>query len=102
MLLRGNLIHNVVVFDDPSEDLLNWYKRNEVVDDIVLLPDDQIHRAQCGATWDGTRIIRLKPWPSWVLNENYDWVAPVPYPAEDNGEDYVWNEAQQKWVVRDY
>lgn len=101
MLLRGQLIHNIIIFDDPSEDLLNWFKKNEQVDDIVPLPETQEGRAQIGATWDGTRIIRLKPWPSWVLNEDYDWVAPIPYPADDEN-DYVWNEKEQKWVLRDY
>lgn len=36
------------------------------------------------------------PHPSWVLDNNYDWRAPVPYP-EDGG-NYMWNEQTLDWI----
>lgn len=50
------------------------------------------------------RVVRLaemeaiKPYPSWTLNE-YDsqWEAPVAKPTD--GQEYVWNETDQIWVV---
>lgn len=33
------------------------------------------------------------PYPSWVLNADYDWEAPVPKPEGD----YAWNEETQAW-----
>ena len=37
-----------------------------------------------------------KPYPSWVLDENAQWQAPVPMP--DDGEMYSWDEDAQSWV----
>jgi hypothetical protein len=39
-------------------------------------------------------FIRPKPFPSWSLNENFDWVAPLPKPEGV----YDWDEANQVWV----
>jgi hypothetical protein len=36
-----------------------------------------------------------KPYPSWSLDENFDWQPPVPRPSEGA---YVWNETNQEWI----
>ena len=36
-----------------------------------------------------------KPFPSWRINDEHDWEAPVPYPQEIGY--FVWNEEQQRW-----
>jgi hypothetical protein len=36
-----------------------------------------------------------QPYPSWVLNENYLWQAPIQMPKTGN---YLWNESTQSWV----
>jgi hypothetical protein len=36
------------------------------------------------------------PYPSWVLDANYDWQAPTPKPDDDN--DYYWDEESLTWV----
>lgn len=41
-------------------------------------------------------FISPQPFPSWSLNENYDWQAPVEYPSD--GKDYMWNEGGKEWV----
>jgi hypothetical protein len=41
-------------------------------------------------------FISPKPFESWSLDENYDWQAPIDYPAD--GKDYLWDEANQAWV----
>jgi len=54
--------------------------------------------AGIGYTYDETRdaFIPLKPYASWVLNENScHWDAPVSYP--NDGKDYKWNEATTSW-----
>lgn len=55
--------------------------------------------ADIGYTYDEIAdvFIAPRPWPSWTLNENYDWVAPVPVPEED-GVAYLWDEEAQEWV----
>lgn len=41
-------------------------------------------------------FIAPQPFPSWSLDSNYDWKAPVEYPAD--GKFYLWDESNQVWV----
>jgi hypothetical protein len=41
-------------------------------------------------------FIAPQPFPSWTLNANCQWEAPVPMPADNNP--YVWNEGLLRWV----
>jgi len=54
--------------------------------------------AGVGFTYDATAdvFIEPKPFPSWSLDENYDWQAPIDYPAD--GKQYSWDEENQVWV----
>jgi hypothetical protein len=54
--------------------------------------------AGVGYTYDADidAFVAPKPYPSWVLDENAQWQAPVPMP--DDGEMYSWDEATQSWV----
>ena len=54
--------------------------------------------ATIGGTYDATldAFIYPQPYPSWVLDENAQWQAPVPKP--DDGKLYVWDEATLSWV----
>ena len=54
--------------------------------------------ANPGYTYDAGRdaFITPQPYPSWALNENADWQAPVPMP--DDGKRYRWDEATLSWV----
>ena len=45
-----------------------------------------------------------KPFPSWTLDENHDWNAPVTYPSvindsENEGLFIAWDEENQKWTA---
>jgi len=35
------------------------------------------------------------PFASWLLDENYDWRSPVPYPTD--GKNYYWDEPSVSW-----
>jgi hypothetical protein len=37
-----------------------------------------------------------KPYPSWNLDENYDWRSPVPMPTTDGR--WWWSEENQEWT----
>ena len=54
-----------------------------------------------GYTYDSEAdvFIAPRPYPSWSLNSNYDWEAPVPYP--NDGMQYFWDEDSQDWVVHE-
>lgn len=41
-------------------------------------------------------FVAPKPFASWSLDENYDWQAPIDYPAD--GKHYSWDESNQVWV----
>lgn len=40
-------------------------------------------------------FIAPQPYPSWSLDENYNWVAPVPCPSEGL---WYWDETEGEWV----
>ena len=42
-------------------------------------------------------FIPPQPFPSWTLNEEFYWKAPVPYPEDDA--EYYWDEENQTWVL---
>ena len=44
-------------------------------------------------------FIAPQPFPSWTLDENFDWQAPVPYPTD--GARYVWDEEMKVWATND-
>jgi hypothetical protein len=54
--------------------------------------------ATIGGTYDATKnkFIEPQPYPSWTLNDNHDWEAPVTRP--DGETNYVWNEDTTNWV----
>ena len=51
-----------------------------------------------GFTYDAAKdsFIGPQPYPSWSLDGNDDWQAPVAYP--DDGKDYKWDEETTNWV----
>ena len=59
--------------------------------------DDIWNSASAGNKWDPTNraFIQTQTYPSWVLNDKFQWTAPVPYP-EDNKR-YGWNEEITNW-----
>lgn len=44
---------------------------------------------------DADVFIEPSPYPSWILNGQHDWEAPIPLPIE--GGKYQWNEEAQTW-----
>lgn len=41
-------------------------------------------------------FVAPKPFPSWILNEQAQWQAPVPMPVDDKK--YKWDEDTTSWV----
>lgn len=54
--------------------------------------------ASIGGTFDfeNDAFIDAPPYPSWVLDDNFDWQPPTPMPLD--GKRYAWFEANQQWV----
>jgi len=59
-----------------------------------------IEPAEPSGTYVGGVFIPRKPYPSWVLNANNSWEAPVAYPAfdEENPKYYTWDESTTSWI----
>lgn len=55
--------------------------------------------ASIGGRYDQVNDVFIleQPYPSWVLDENFDWQAPVPMP--NDGQMYLWDEDNQQWVA---
>tara|TARA_B100001939_G_C16928775_1_gene612981 strand:+ start:1749 stop:2114 length:366 start_codon:yes stop_codon:yes gene_type:complete len=55
--------------------------------------------AGIGFTWDpvNNAFYPPKPYNSWVLNDNYNWEAPVPIPDDENV--YIWDEDNLTWKI---
>jgi len=55
--------------------------------------------AGIGYTYDAVNdvFIRPQPYPSWELDDNFDWQAPVAYPDDDNF--YEWDEENLNWKL---
>jgi hypothetical protein len=51
-------------------------------------------RGGIGWSFDGTNFIAPQPYPSWILDSNFDWQPPTPKPDGD----YYWNEKTISWV----
>jgi hypothetical protein len=43
-------------------------------------------------------FIQPQPFPSWVLDEAFDWQPPVPSP----GKDYMWDEDSLSWELANF
>ena len=55
--------------------------------------------AGIGYTYDADNdvFIPSKPYPSWVLDADFSWQAPVAMPVEE-GKSFAWFEPNQEWI----
>lgn len=91
-VLDGELVINVIVADSK-----------EAAEEITGMTcvESISERAEPGGTYSGGVFFRKKPYSSWILDENNDWKAPVPYPLSDSEpfQLYEWDEATTSWVI---
>ena len=100
---------------------------NGLVAEVLVVPNEQEHRGQeylnelgIEGVWIQTSytnkirkqfaaigmsynaeadvFIIKQPHASWSLDSNFDWVAPIPEPEDDN--QYDWNEETLSWVLQ--
>ena len=102
---ENNIVTEVITGKDETEliDGLSpeeWYGnyRGQVCKRTSYNNNIRKQYAGIGYTYDAVDdvFISPSPYPSWVLDENYDWQAPIDYPAD--GKRYSWDEANQVWV----
>jgi len=94
--IKNNNVVNLAVFDNPTEELLEFFKNEHGVDLII----EADKRTFIGGTFDGKNFWPIAPFPSWIKNENtLFWEAPIEKPVDEFF--YDWSEAESKWVKMD-
>jgi hypothetical protein len=102
---ENNVVTEVIVGIDEAELIEGlspeeWYGnfRGQVCKRTSYNNNIRKQYAGIGFTYqaDADVFIAPKPFASWSLDANYDWQAPIDYPAD--GKDYSWDEANQVWV----
>lgn len=84
--VKDNVVVNTIVAEIDVIDLLP--NKNEFV-----LTDGTV---SIDSNYDGVNFIAPQPYPSWVLNENKKWEAPVTKPSDNKN--YVWFELNRQWI----
>lgn len=83
----NDFVENVIVAD------AEWVATQS--EDTYILSTEENTAYVGGQVIDGL-FIKPQPFPSWVLDSNYDWQSPIELPADGNI--YTWDEANQVWV----
>jgi hypothetical protein len=102
---ENNIVTEVIVGRDETEivdGISDWEKaygdyRGQKCVRTSYNGNIRYNYAGIGYTYDpiDDAFIAPQPFPSWILNSNKRWEAPLPYP-EDNKR-YSWNEEAQSW-----
>ena len=103
---ENNIVTEVIVGKDETELIEGlspeeWYGNFRGQSCVRTSYNNSIRKqfAGIGFTYNETAdvFIAPKPFASWSLDANYDWQAPIDYPAD--GKQYSWDEANQSWVL---
>ena len=110
---ENNVVTEVIPGKDEGQDGIDWEKwygdfRGQICKRTSYNTVGGIHinggipfrknYAGIGYTYreDIDAFVPPQPYPSWVLNENANWDAPVPMPVDDKK--YSWDEQTTSWV----
>jgi len=100
---QNNIVTEVITGIDESEsieglDPETWYGnfRGQTCKRTSYNNNIRKQYAGIGFTYDDINdvFIAPKPYPSWSLDNNFDWQAPSPRPSDK----CVWDEDLGKWV----
>jgi hypothetical protein len=103
-LNENNLVTEVIVGIDETElieglDTETWYGNFRVQTCKRTSYNHNIRKqyAGIGYTYDAINdvFIAPKPYPSWLLDDNFDWQPPTPRPE---GMNWNWDEDLGEWV----
>lgn len=91
-VINNNLVENTILADSI-----------EIAEEVtgktcIEYPDEIRHRVYPGCTYDGNKILTPKPFNSWVLNDQDEWVAPKEEPLPTETTVWVWDEETVEWV----
>jgi len=91
--VKNNLVFDILIFDSPSQELLDIFKTEKNADSVILATE----KTSIGGEYDGTNFWTIKPFPTWVKDtDTNSWIPPIPFPQD--GKFYFWNETEQNWI----
>lgn len=102
-LNENNIVTEIIVGIDENElidDLSpeEWYGNFRNQKCVRTSYNNKIRKQFAGIGYrydeENDIFISCQPYPSWLLNENFDWEAPIPKPE---GDFYFWNEETLTW-----
>lgn len=113
---ENNIVTEVIPGKDEGEDGVDWEVwygnfRGQVCKRTSWNTIGNVHKndgipfrgnyAGIGYTYraDIDAFVPPQPFPSWTLDANAQWQAPVSYPTD--GAMYLWDEATTAWVLND-
>ena len=89
-VLDGINIINIIISD--SKEIA------EGITGLTCVEYSDSDNAEPGGTYENGVFLKKKPYPSWVLDENNNWVSPVPAPvSEDTEREFYWDEDSLSW-----
>ena len=95
----NNIVTGVyVVGDEYEQTYAQWrLEFDEVFVQTSYNNNIRKQYAGIGYTYDAVNdvFIAPQPYPSWALDNNFNWQPPIPRPE---GNFWYWNEAEQVWV----
>jgi hypothetical protein len=100
----NNVVTEVITGIDETElieglDTETWYGnfRGQTCKRTSYNNNIRKQYAGIGFSYDAVNdvFIRPQPYPSWFLDNNFNWQPPTPRPK---GDLWYWNEAEQVWV----
>jgi len=112
----NNIVTEVIVGKDEGEDGVDWEQwygefRGQVCKRTSYNTIGNVH-SNGGTPYRGNyagigyiyrsdidAFISQQPYPSWTLNSNFLWQAPVDMPTD--GGMYSWDEITTSWVLND-
>ena len=101
---ENNIVTGVIVGIDETElieglDTETWYSnfKGQICKRTSYNHNIRKQYAGIGYTYDAVNdvFIAPQPYPSWSLDENFDWQSPTPRPQ---GEDWYWDEDSLSWL----
>lgn len=93
---------------DQSQEAVNHIKSFlKIKNNIVQYSIDGSFRqrtASIDGSYDSNKnvFINEKPYPSWTLDSNNEWQAPVAYPTITTNMGILWDEVNQRWLGEEY
>ena len=101
---ENNIVTEVITGIDETElieglDTETWYNnfRGQTCKRTSYNGNIRKQYAGIGYTYDAVNdvFIAPQPYPSWALDNDFNWQAPTPRPE---GMGWYWNEVEQVWV----